>query len=54
VHPALDLVECFREVPDEKGLAETSAPFVSLFVAFTLSVPVGISLVGGGVGGLVR
>jgi hypothetical protein len=55
VHPALDLVECFREVPDGKGLAEMSAPFVPLSVAFTSSVPVGVGLVGGSVGGqLVR
>jgi hypothetical protein len=55
VHPALDLVECFREVLDGKGLAETSASFVPLSVAFTSSVPVGVGLVGGRVGGqLVR
>jgi hypothetical protein len=55
VHPVLDLVECFREVPDGKGLTEMSAPFVSLSVAFTSSVPVGVGLVGGRVGGqLVR
>jgi hypothetical protein len=30
VHPALDLVEGFCEVPDGKGLAETSVPFVPL------------------------
>jgi hypothetical protein len=55
VHLALDLVECFREVPDKKGLAETSAPFVSLSVAFTSTVPVGVGFVGGCVGGqLVR
>jgi hypothetical protein len=45
VHSALDLVECFREVPDGKVLAETSAPFVPLSVAFTSSVPVGVGLV---------
>jgi hypothetical protein len=50
VHPALDLVECFREVPDGKGLAEMSASFVPLSVAFTSSVPVGVGLVGGCVG----
>jgi hypothetical protein len=55
VYPALDLVEGFCEVPDEKGLAETSAPFVPLSVAFTSSVPVGVGLVSGRVGGqLVR
>jgi hypothetical protein len=51
VHPSLDLIECFREVPDGKGLAETSAPFVPLSVAFTSGVPVGVGLVGGRVGG---
>jgi hypothetical protein len=49
------LVECFREVPDGKGLAEMSAMFVLLSVAFMPSVPVGVGLVGGRVGGqLVR
>jgi hypothetical protein len=46
VHPALDLVECFREVPDGEGLAETSALFVTLSVALVSSVPVGVGLVG--------
>jgi hypothetical protein len=50
VHPALDLVECFSEVPDRKGLAETSAPFIPLSVVFTLSIPVGVGLVCGCVG----
>jgi hypothetical protein len=45
------LVECFHEVPDGKGLAETLAPFVPLSIAFTSSVPVGVGLVGGRVGG---
>jgi hypothetical protein len=55
VYPALDLVECFREVADGEGVAETSAPFVTLLVAFTSGVPVGGGLVGGHVGGqLVR
>jgi hypothetical protein len=49
------LVECFREVPDGKGLAETLVPFVLLSVAFTSSVHVGVGLVGGRVDGqLVR
>jgi hypothetical protein len=51
VYPALDLVEGFCEVPNGKGLAETSVPFVLLSVAFTSSVPVGVGLVGGRVGG---
>jgi hypothetical protein len=55
VYPALDLVEGFCEVLDGKGLAEASAPFIPLSVAFTSSVPVGVGLVGGHVGGqLVR
>jgi hypothetical protein len=44
------LVECFREVPNGKGLAEASTPFNPLSVAFTSSVPVGVGLVGGRVG----
>jgi hypothetical protein len=55
VYPALDLVEGFCEVLDGKGLAETSAPFVLLSIAFTSSVPVGVDLIGRHVGGqLVR
>jgi hypothetical protein len=55
VYPALDLVECFCEVEDGKGLAKASTPFVPLSVAFMLSVPVGVGLIGGRVGGqLVR
>jgi hypothetical protein len=55
VHQALDLVECFREVPGEKGLAKMSAPFVPLSVVFASSVPVGVGLFGVRVGGqLVR
>jgi hypothetical protein len=50
VHPALDLVEGFREVSDGKGLAKTSASFVPLSVAVTSSVPVGVDLVCGCVG----
>jgi hypothetical protein len=50
VYPALDLVECFREVADGEGLAEASAPFVPLSVAFTSGVSVGGGLVGKRVG----
>jgi hypothetical protein len=45
VYPALDLVEGFFEVPNRKGLAKTSAPFVPLSVAFTSSVFVGVGLI---------
>jgi hypothetical protein len=44
------LVEGLREVPDGKGLAKTSAPFVPLSVALTSGVPVGVGLVCGSVG----
>jgi hypothetical protein len=50
VYPALDLVECFREVADGEGVAETTAQFVTLSVAFTSGVSVGGGLVGGRVG----
>jgi hypothetical protein len=50
VHPALDLVECFCEVPNGKGLAETSTSFVPLSVVFTSSIPVGVGLVSGCIG----
>jgi hypothetical protein len=55
VYSALDLVECFCEVADGEGLAETSTPFVPLSVVFTSGVSVGGGLVGGRIGGqLVR
>jgi hypothetical protein len=55
VYLALDLVDGFCKVADGEGLAETSAPFVPLSVAFMSGVPVGVGLIGGRVGGqLVR
>jgi hypothetical protein len=47
VYPALDLVECFREVADGEGVSKTPVSFVPLFVMLTSSVPVGISLIRG-------
>jgi hypothetical protein len=55
VYSALDLVECFCEVADGKGVAKMTAPFATLSVAFTSAVSVSSDLVGGRVGGqLVR
>jgi hypothetical protein len=55
VYLALDLVECFSEVADGEGVAETSAPFTPLSVAFTSGVSVGGGLIGGRIGGqLIR
>jgi hypothetical protein len=55
MYSALDLVECFCEVADGKGLAETSMLFVPLSVVFTSGIFVGSGLVGGRVGGqLIR
>jgi hypothetical protein len=55
VYPALDLVECFSEVADGEGVAETTVSFITLSVAFTSGVSVGGGLVGGCIGGqLVR
>jgi hypothetical protein len=51
VYPAVDLVECFSEVADGEGVAETSALFVPLSVAFTSGISVGGRFVGGLVGG---
>jgi hypothetical protein len=47
VYPALDLVECFREVADGEGVSKTPASFVPLSVMLTSSVPVGVSLIRG-------
>jgi hypothetical protein len=47
VYPALDLVECFSEVADGQGVAETSALFVPLSIAFTsASLLAGVSSAG--------
>jgi hypothetical protein len=55
VYPALDLVKCFREVADGEGVAETTASFAMLSVAFMSGVSVGGGFIGGRVGGqLVR
>jgi hypothetical protein len=55
VYLVLDLAECFSEVADGEGVAETTTPFVTLSVAFACGVSVGSGLVGGRVGGqLVR
>jgi hypothetical protein len=45
VYPALDLVECIREVADAEGVSKTPASFVPLSVTLTSSVPVGVSLI---------
>jgi hypothetical protein len=47
VYPALDLVECFREVAYGEGVSKTPTSFVSLSVTLTSSVPVGVSLIRG-------
>jgi hypothetical protein len=47
VYPALDLVECIREVADGEGVSKTPASFVPLSVTLTSSVPVGVSLIRG-------
>jgi hypothetical protein len=47
VYPALDWVECFREVADGEGVSKTPASFVPLSVTLTSSVPVGVNLIRG-------
>jgi hypothetical protein len=45
VYPALDLVECFREVADGEGVSKTLTSFVPLSVTLTSSIPVGVGLI---------
>jgi hypothetical protein len=47
VYPALDLVECFREVANGEGVSKTPASFIPLSVTLVLSVPVGVGLICG-------
>jgi hypothetical protein len=47
VYPALDLVECFREVADGEGVSKTPASFVPPSVMLASSVPIGVSLIRG-------
>jgi hypothetical protein len=50
VHPVGDLVEGLCEVPYREGLAETSAPFVSLPVALTSGILVVVGFIRGCIG----
>jgi hypothetical protein len=50
VYPVGDLVESLGEIPDQKGLTETFAPFVLLPVAFTSGFLVVVGFIGGRVG----
>jgi hypothetical protein len=47
VYPALDLIECFREVADGAGVSKTPVSFVPLSVTLTSSIPVGVGLIRG-------
>jgi hypothetical protein len=47
VYPALNLVECFREVADGEGVSKMPTSFVPLSVTLTSSIPVGVSLIHG-------
>jgi hypothetical protein len=47
VYPALDLVECFREVADGEGVSKTPTSFAALSVTLASSVPVGVCLIRG-------
>jgi hypothetical protein len=50
VHPVGDLVESLSEISNWEGIAETSAPFVSLPVVFTSGVLVVVGFISGRVG----
>jgi hypothetical protein len=50
VHPVRDLVESLCKIPGREGFAETSAPFVSLPVAFTSGVLVVVGFISGCIG----
>jgi hypothetical protein len=50
VHPAIDLVECFHEVPYGKALTEMSTPFILLPVALTSGVLIIAGLICGCIG----
>jgi hypothetical protein len=45
VHLIGDLIKSLGEIPDWEGLTETSAPFVSLPVVFTLGVIVVVDFI---------
>jgi hypothetical protein len=47
VHPVGDLIKSLGEIPDWESFTETSAPFVSLSVAFTSGVLVVIGFTSG-------
>jgi hypothetical protein len=51
VHPVGDLVESLCEIPDWERFMETSAPFISLSVAFTSGVLVVVGVTGGCIDG---
>jgi hypothetical protein len=51
VHPIGNLIQSHGEIPDGKGLTETSAPFVPLPVAFTSGILVVGGFISGRIGG---
>jgi hypothetical protein len=50
VHPAGNLIESLCEIPDGKGFAETSTPFVLLPVALMSGILVIVGYIGGCIG----